>query len=67
MKKIVNAVVIGGCGHVGLPFGMVLADHGMHVVLLDIDQAKVASIIQGHMPFREAGAETLLHDFRRYI
>jgi UDP-N-acetyl-D-mannosaminuronic acid dehydrogenase len=39
---------------------MVLADHGMQVVLLDIDRARVASINEGHMPFREAGAETLL-------
>jgi UDP-N-acetyl-D-mannosaminuronic acid dehydrogenase len=32
----------------------------MHVVLLDVDEAKVASINQGHMPFREIGAEELL-------
>ncbi|MGD0632584.1 MAG: nucleotide sugar dehydrogenase [Terracidiphilus sp.] len=53
-------VVVGGCGHVGLPFGMVLADHGMQVVLLDVDEAKVTSINQGKMPFLEAGAEALL-------
>jgi UDP-N-acetyl-D-mannosaminuronic acid dehydrogenase len=45
---------------VGLPFGMVLADHGMSVVLLDVDKAKVASINQGQMPFLENGAEVLL-------
>lgn len=44
----------------GLPFGMVLADHGMSVVLLDVDKAKVASINQGQMPFLENGAEVLL-------
>jgi UDP-N-acetyl-D-mannosaminuronic acid dehydrogenase len=60
MNKIHNIVVVGGCGHVGLPFGMVLADRGMQVVLLDVDEAKVASINQGRMPFREAGAEALL-------
>lgn len=60
MKKMQNVVVVGGCGHVGLPFGMVLADHGMQVVLLDVDEAKVESINKGHMPFREAGAEALL-------
>jgi UDP-N-acetyl-D-mannosaminuronic acid dehydrogenase len=60
MSKMRNVVVVGGCGHVGLPFGMVLADHGMQVVLLDIDQAKVASINEGKMPFLEAGAEALL-------
>jgi len=39
---------------------MVLADRGMQVSLLDVDKAKVASINQGHMPFREMGAEELL-------
>lgn len=60
MNKIRNIVVVGGCGHVGLPFGMVLADHGMQVVLLDVDGSKVAAVNQGKMPFREAGAEALL-------
>jgi len=55
-----NVVVVGGCGHVGLPFGMVLADHGMRVVLLDVDKAKVDLINQGRMPFLENGAEVLL-------
>jgi UDP-N-acetyl-D-mannosaminuronic acid dehydrogenase len=60
MKEMKRIVVVGGCGHVGLPFGMVLADHGMQVCLLDVDGPKVAAINQGTMPFREAGAETLL-------
>ena len=60
MDTMRNIVVVGGCGHVGLPFGMVLADHGMRVALLDMDEAKVASINQGKMPFLEAGAEALL-------
>ncbi len=55
-----NVVVVGGCGHVGLPFGMVLADHGMRVVLLDVDKAKVDSINEGKMPFLENGADELL-------
>lgn len=60
MTEIHNVVVVGGCGHVGLPFGMVLADRGMQVCLLDVDAPKVASINEGKMPFREGGAETLL-------
>ena len=60
MNTLRNVVVVGGCGHVGLPFGMVLADHGMQVVLLDVDEEKVAAINKGKMPFREAGAEALL-------
>jgi UDP-N-acetyl-D-mannosaminuronic acid dehydrogenase len=60
MGEMRNIVVIGGCGHVGLPFGMVLADRGMQVTLLDVDEAKVDSINHGRMPFLEAGAEVLL-------
>jgi UDP-N-acetyl-D-mannosaminuronic acid dehydrogenase len=60
MKELRNIVVVGGCGHVGLPLGMVFAHHGMQVCLLDIDESKVASINQGKMPFKEVGAETLL-------
>jgi UDP-N-acetyl-D-mannosaminuronic acid dehydrogenase len=60
MSEIRSIVVVGGCGHVGLPFGMVLADHGLQVVLLDVDEARVASLNQGKMPFKEDGAESLL-------
>lgn len=55
-----NVVVVGGCGHVGLPFGMVLADRGIQVVLLDVDADKVASVNAGQMPFLENGADVLL-------
>jgi UDP-N-acetyl-D-mannosaminuronic acid dehydrogenase len=53
-------VIVGGCGHVGLPLGLVFADHGLRVTLLDIDQAKVDQINAGEMPFRENGADALL-------
>src|SRR5712692_1802663 len=56
-----NIVIIGGCGHVGLPLGLVMADrHGMHVTLLDIDAKKTERINAGEMPFLEQGAGTLL-------
>lgn len=54
-------VIVGGCGHVGLPLGLAFANHGLEVTLLDIDNAKVEQINTGHMPFREDGAEPLLH------
>ena len=60
MSELRNIVVVGGCGHVGLPFGMVLADAGMKVVLLDVDESKVACVNEGKMPFRESGAVALL-------
>ena len=54
-------VIVGGCGHVGLPLGIVLAVFGnAHVTLLDIDASKVEAINQGRMPFLEEGAEGLL-------
>jgi UDP-N-acetyl-D-mannosaminuronic acid dehydrogenase len=55
-----NVVVVGGCGHVGLPLGIVLATRGLSVSLLDIDAAKVETINSGIMPFREDGAEPVL-------
>jgi UDP-N-acetyl-D-mannosaminuronic acid dehydrogenase len=55
-----NIVIVGGCGHVGLPLGIVLADRGMHVTLLDIDPAKVEQINAGEIPFIERGADALL-------
>jgi len=53
---------VGGCGHVGLPLGIVLASRGLSVSLLDIDAAKVKTINSGIMPFREDGAEPVLRD-----
>jgi len=56
-----NIVIVGGCGHVGLPLGIVLASRGAaEVTLLDIDASKVAAVSHGHIPFMEAGAEALL-------
>src|SRR5262249_17930033 len=50
-------VIIGGCGHVGLPLGIVFANSGVNVVLLDIDAAKIAVVNSGRMPFMEKSAE----------
>lgn len=55
-----NIVIVGGCGHVGLPLGLAFADHGLNVTLLDIDQRKVDQINAGQMPFREKDADVLL-------
>jgi len=53
-------VIVGGCGHVGLPLGLVFASHGAHVTLLDIDPSKVDCVNHGQIPFREEGAADLL-------
>ena len=57
MSKV---VVIGGCGHVGLPLCLAFADAGEHVIALDIDQKKVERTNAGHMPFEDRGAPEVL-------
>src|SRR6201990_3139779 len=56
MQKIKKIVIIGGCGHVGLPLGIVFANCGLDVVLLDRDQAKIETVNAGQMPFMETNA-----------
>jgi UDP-N-acetyl-D-mannosaminuronic acid dehydrogenase len=61
MKKLQRVAIVGGCGHVGLPLGIVLASKaGLQVDLLDIDPRKVGLINAGTMPFMERGADELL-------
>ncbi|HLX78615.1 MAG TPA: nucleotide sugar dehydrogenase, partial [Acidimicrobiales bacterium] len=55
-----DVVVIGGCGHVGLPLGLAFADAGLKVTLFDVNAAVVETISAGTMPFREAGAPEVL-------
>lgn len=60
MKKNPKLVIVGGCGHVGLPLGIIFATCGAEVALLDIDAAKIATVNRGQMPFIEKSAEQLL-------
>jgi UDP-N-acetyl-D-mannosaminuronic acid dehydrogenase len=60
MVKPKKLVIIGGCGHVGLPLGIVFANRGVNVVLLDIDEQKIALVNSGRMPFMEESADQLL-------
>lgn len=60
MPKPKKLVIIGGCGHVGLPLGIVFADCGVNVVLLDIDKRKIAQVNSGQMPFMEKSADQML-------
>jgi UDP-N-acetyl-D-mannosaminuronic acid dehydrogenase len=53
-------VVVGGCGHVGLPLALAFAETGLKVGIYDLDQAKIDLVRSGRMPFRESGAEELL-------
>ena len=60
MDGPLDLVVVGGCGHVGLPLALSLADCGYKVGIDDIDAAKVAQVKAGNVPFLEKGAEELL-------
>src|SRR5204863_486054 len=53
-------VIVGGCGHVGLPLALSFADAGYRVGVNDIDTAKIERVRAGEVPFKEAGAEQLL-------
>jgi UDP-N-acetyl-D-mannosaminuronic acid dehydrogenase len=60
MDQKYDVAIVGGCGHVGLPLGLVLADCGHNVQAFDIDIDKVQQVNTGKMPFKELGAESLL-------
>jgi UDP-N-acetyl-D-mannosaminuronic acid dehydrogenase len=60
MGKPGKLVIIGGCGHVGLPLGIVFANAGVKVDLLDVDAAKIALVNSGRMPFMEKSADDVL-------
>ena len=58
--EALDLVIVGGCGHVGLPLALSLADCGYRVGINDIDKAKVEMVSAGQVPFLENGAEELL-------
>lgn len=62
MTPQLKIVIVGGCGHVGLPLGLAFAKSGARVFLLDIDQRKIDEINSGKMPFMEDGADELLRE-----
>ena len=62
MSKPKKLVIIGGCGHVGLPLGIVFANSGIEVVLLDVDAQKIALVNSGKMPFMETSADDALQN-----
>ncbi len=55
-----DVVVIGGCGHVGLPLAIALADRGARVGIYDVSEAAVEAVNSRRMPFAEPGAEDVL-------
>lgn len=55
-----DLVVVGGCGHVGLPLALSFVEAGCRVGVYDVDASKVEMVRGGRMPFAEAGADELL-------
>ena len=55
-----DVVVIGGCGHVGLPLAIMLASKSLKVVAFDTNTQVVATVNSGSMPFDEPGADDVL-------
>src|SRR5215475_113558 len=55
-----DLVVIGGCGHVGLPLAIAFADRGAQVAIYDVSESAVESVNAGRLPFDEPGAEPVI-------
>ena len=55
-----DVVVIGGCGHVGLPLAIAFADRGANVGIYDLSESAVATVNDGKLPFDEPGAKDVL-------
>ncbi len=55
-----DVTILGGCGHVGMPLGLALADSGLQVVLYDTNYQAVDQVRSGKLPHREPGAEEVL-------
>jgi UDP-N-acetyl-D-mannosaminuronic acid dehydrogenase len=59
---LLDLVVLGGGGHVGLPLSLAFAQKGLRVGIFDTNEETLARIGRGEMPFLETGAEELLRD-----
>jgi UDP-N-acetyl-D-mannosaminuronic acid dehydrogenase len=55
-----DVVVIGGCGHVGLPLAIALADSGAHTLIYDVSESAVELVNNAELPFDEPGADQKL-------
>ncbi|MCM8811685.1 MAG: nucleotide sugar dehydrogenase [Candidatus Omnitrophica bacterium] len=59
-QKQIELFIVGGCGHVGLPLGIMLADAGIKVKLYDLNASRTELVRAGKMPFIEYGADPIL-------
>jgi UDP-N-acetyl-D-mannosaminuronic acid dehydrogenase len=57
-----DVCVVGGAGHVGLPFALVFAHKKLNVAVYDVNQSALDVIGTAKVPFMEEGAEELLSE-----
>jgi UDP-N-acetyl-D-mannosaminuronic acid dehydrogenase len=55
-----DITVVGGAGHVGIPLVLAFAEAGMTVNVNDLNEATLATLKAGKLPFIEHGAAPLL-------
>ena len=55
-----DITVVGGAGHVGIPLVLAFAEAGMTVNVNDLNEATLATLRAGKLPFIEHGAAPLL-------
>jgi UDP-N-acetyl-D-mannosaminuronic acid dehydrogenase len=60
VQRPVDVVVVGGCGHVGLPLGIAFANAGLRVRAFDVNPAAVDQASAGKLLFVEPGGEAAL-------
>src|SRR5919106_357776 len=48
-----DVIIVGGCGHIGVPLGLAFADRGLTVELYDINHEAVAQVNRGESPIGE--------------
>jgi UDP-N-acetyl-D-mannosaminuronic acid dehydrogenase len=60
MSFPVDVVVVGGCGHVGLPLAIAFADRGLRTIAFDVNPAAVDVVQAGSLPFDEPDAPARL-------
>ena len=56
-----DVVVVGGCGHVGLPLAIAFADRGLRVAIYDVNERAVELVNGGELPFMRGRRAEVLH------
>jgi len=55
-----DVVIVGGCGHAGLPLAVAFAERGAKVVSYDISDRAIEAVNAGRLPFHEPAVERSL-------